>query len=65
MAKGKFIKNFMNVINQIQQDNKQNPNEETADGSVFDLLRNKVNGLMDEFSGGKVLCKIPPPLIVS
>lgn len=45
MANGKFIKNFMNVINQIQQENKQNPNEETADGSVFDLLRNKVNDL--------------------
>lgn len=45
MAKGKFIKNFMNVVNQIQQENKQNPNEETADGSVFDLLRNQVEGL--------------------
>ena len=35
----------MNKINQIQEENKQNPNEETADGSVFDLLRNKVNDL--------------------
>lgn len=45
MARGKFIKNFMNTINQIQQENKANPNEETADGSVFDLLKNKVNEL--------------------
>lgn len=45
MARGKFIKNFMNTINQIQQENKANPNEETADGSVFDLLKDKVQEL--------------------
>ena len=45
MARGKFIKKFMNTINQIQEDNKANPNEETADGSIFDLLKNKVQEL--------------------
>lgn len=48
MARGKFIKNFIKTINDIQQENRQSPNEETADGSVFDLLRNKVNELSEK-----------------
>ncbi len=45
MANGKIFKMILNTINEVQQKNKANPNEATADQSVFDLMRNKLQTL--------------------
>ncbi len=36
---------ILKTIQDVQQKNKQNPNVETADPSVFDLLRNKIQDI--------------------
>lgn len=36
---------ILKTIQEVQQKNKQNPNVETADPSVFDLLRNKIQDI--------------------
>ena len=45
MAKQNIIDLIMNTINDVQQKNKRNPREETADPNVFDLLRGKLQEL--------------------
>jgi len=45
MANGKIFKMILNTINEVQQKNAANPNEATADKTVFDLLRNKLQTL--------------------
>lgn len=45
MANGKIFNMILNTINEVQSKNKANPNEATADQSVFDLLRNKLQNL--------------------
>jgi len=45
MANGKIFKMILNTINEVQQKNAANPNEATADQSVFDLMRNKLQTL--------------------
>ncbi len=45
MANGKIFSMILNTINEVQQKNKANPNEETADKSVFDLMRNGLQKL--------------------
>ncbi len=45
MANGKIFKMILNTINEVQQKNAANPNEATADKSVFDLMRNGLQKL--------------------
>ncbi len=33
------------IINELQKKNRENPNEETADPEVFDILREKIGGV--------------------
>ena len=47
MAKKNILEAILNTINQVQQKNKANPNEETADPNVFDLIKNKIQKLDD------------------
>ena len=41
----KFIDLLKNTIEEIQNDNRNNPNEETADASIFDFLKDKLGEL--------------------
>jgi len=45
MADGKLFKMILNTINEVQSKNAANPNEATADGTIFDLLKNKLQNL--------------------
>ncbi len=63
MANGKFLNTLLNTINNIQQENQANPNEETADPSVFDLLRGKVQEL-DERNRNKQVARGEEPVSV-
>ncbi len=63
MAKGKFLNALLNTINTVQSQNRDNPNEETADSTVFDLLRNKVREL-DEKNRDKQAAKGKEPVSV-
>ena len=47
MAKRNILGAILNTINQVQQKNKANPNVETADPNVFDLIKNKIQKLDD------------------
>lgn len=47
MAKKNILEAILNTINQVQAKNKANPNEETADPNVFDLIKNKIQKLDD------------------
>ncbi len=47
MAKKNILDAILNTINQVQQKNKANPKEETADPNVFDLIKNKIQKLDD------------------
>ncbi len=60
MAKANFLDVILKTINDVQQKNKKNPNEETADPSVFDLLRGKIQKL-DEKSRTKRAAKGKSP----
>ena len=42
MPRPKFMDVLKSTINEIQQQNQANPREETADPSVFDLLKQKI-----------------------
>lgn len=42
MAKRNFLDLIVNTISEVQQKNKANPKEETADPNVFDLLKNRL-----------------------
>ncbi len=54
---------IMNTINDVQQRNRQNPRERTADSSVFDLLRDKVSQL-DQKSKQKRIEKGKSPVSI-
>lgn len=45
MAKKNILDVILKTINSVQQKNQQNPNVETADPSVFDLIRGKLQNL--------------------
>lgn len=45
MAKRNILDAILNTINEVQQKNKVNPQEETADPTVFDLIKNKIQKL--------------------
>ena len=45
MAKNNILEMILNTINDVQKKNKANPNEETADPNVFDLLKSKLQQL--------------------
>ncbi len=63
MANGKLLNVLLNTINKVQTNNQANPNEETADPSVFDLLRNKVQEL-DNRNRDKQVAKGKDPVSV-
>jgi len=42
---GNILGTILKTINDVQAKNKANPNEPTADATVFDLLKNKLNDL--------------------
>jgi len=42
---GNILGTILKTINEVQKQNKANPNEPTADKNVFDLLKNKLNNL--------------------
>ncbi len=63
MAKGKFLNALLNTINNVQNENRANPNEETADATVFDLLRNKVQEL-DQKNRNKQQAKGKDPVSI-
>ena len=45
MAKRNILDAILNTINEVQKKNQANPNEETADPTVFDLIKNKLQKL--------------------
>ncbi len=47
MANGNLINMILKTITDVQTKNKANPNEETADPNVFDLIKSKL-GRLDE-----------------
>lgn len=49
MAKQNILEVLLRTINDVQQKNKANPREQTADPTIFDLLRQKL-GEIDEKS---------------
>ncbi len=48
MAKKNVIDVILKTINDVQQNNKQNPNQRTVDSNVFDLLKDKLRNLDDK-----------------
>lgn len=48
MAKANIIDVLLKTIGDVQQTNRKNPNVETADANVFDLLRDKLKNLDDK-----------------
>jgi len=42
---GNILGTILKTINEVQKQNKANPNEPTADKNVFDLLKSKINNL--------------------
>lgn len=48
MAKKNVIDVILKTINDVQQNNKNNPNQRTADSNVFDLLKDKLRNLDDK-----------------
>ncbi len=48
MANGKLLGAILKTINEVQNQNKANPNEETADPNVFDLIKGKLKNLDDK-----------------
>ncbi len=42
---GNILGTILKTINEVQKQNRANPNEPTADKNVFDLLKNKINNL--------------------
>lgn len=45
MSAGKVLNTILKTINDVQKQNKSNPNEETVDKNVFDLLKGKLKDL--------------------
>ena len=45
MSAGKVLSTILKTINDVQKQNKSSKTEETADQSVFDLLKGKINDL--------------------
>ncbi len=45
MAKKNFLETILNTIKDVQAKNQANPNEETADPTVFDLIKSKLQTL--------------------
>ena len=45
MAKNNILDMILKTVNDVQKKNKANPNEETADPSVFGLLKDKLRDL--------------------
>lgn len=45
MAKTNVIDAILKTINEVQRKNKANPKQQTADASVFDLIRSKLQNL--------------------
>jgi len=48
MANGKLLGAILKTINEVQNQNRANPNEETADPNVFDLIKGKLKTLDDK-----------------
>lgn len=63
MAKRNILDAILNTINEVQQKNKANPLEETADPNVFDLLKNKLQNL-DEKNREKRAAKGKSPVSI-
>ena len=61
MAKRNILDAILNTINEVQQKNRANPNEETADPTVFDLIKNKLQNL-DERNRAKRKAKGKSPV---
>jgi len=61
MSAAKVLNTIMKTINEVQKKNKANPNEETADKTVFDLLKNKLNDL-DQKTKQKRIAKGKSPV---
>lgn len=60
MANGKILNMILKTITDVQAKNKANPNEETADPNVFDLLKGKIQQL-DEKNKAKRVSKGKSP----
>ena len=63
MAKSNILDVIMKTINDVQQKNKANPREQTADPNVFDLIKNKINQL-DERNKAKRAAKGKSPVSI-
>jgi len=48
MAKKNIIDVVLKTINDVQKNNRNDPNQRTADGNVFDLLKEKLRDLDDK-----------------
>ena len=48
MAKKNIIDLVLKTINDVQQNNKKDPNQRTADSNVFDMLKDKLKNLDDK-----------------
>ncbi len=57
---GNILGTILKTINEVQKANKANPNEQTADPNVFDLLKNKLNNL-DQKTKAKRVAKGKSP----
>jgi len=57
---GNILGTILKTINQVQAQNKANPNEPTADQNVFDLLKSKLNNL-DQKTKAKRIAKGKSP----
>lgn len=63
MANGKILDAILNTINEVQRQNKANPNEVTADPNVFDLIKGKLRQL-DEKNRAKRVAKGKSPISI-
>ena len=63
MAKSNILDVIVKTINDVQQKNKTNPKEPTADSTVFDLLKNKIQQL-DERNKAKRVAKGKSPVSI-
>ena len=58
---GNILGTLLKTINEVQKQNKANPNEPTADKNVFDLLKSKINAI-DEKTKQKRIAKGKSPI---
>jgi len=63
MANGNLINAILKTITDVQAKNKANPNEETADPNVFDLIKSKL-GKLDEKNRAKRVSRGKSPTTI-